>query len=438
LTKGSGQNAPSLPALVKSVAVEVTQPSNGPAVTTYRVALASGFAGFPSTATGSVTIASEEFTLVVSQGSVTERYERLSMQPASPRYWGAIVNPASNIIVASLPLVPSSSAMPLDMPKTQTLSAPSVAGRDENLDSLSVSDYQDGLDCLVPLPDVNIVAIPDRQDTAVQGALRDHCQGGATSGTRFAIMDSGLGKPPSGAGSVVMQRDALDSPGGYAALYYPWILVSPAPPAQGTPAPAVAAPPLLVPPSGHIAGIYARTDARRGVHKAPAGEEATIAGSLGLETLLGDVDQGLLNLPHNVNVLRVFKPGGQPVVWGARTTSTDTTWQYVNIRRLFIYLEQSIQAGIRWAVFEPNNLELWGKLKRTITDFLTKAWRDGALFGETAKDAFYVRIDETLNPPDQLALGRLEIEVGVRPSYPAEFIVVHIGIWEGGSQITEQ
>jgi len=107
------------------------------------------------------------------------------------------------------------------------------------------------------------------------------------------------------------------------------------------------------------------------------------------------------------------------------------------VRRLFLFLEESIQEGICWAVFEPNNLSLWGKLNRTITAFLTQQWRDGALFGATAKDAFYVRIDEALNPPDQRALGRLTIEIGVKPVYPAEFIVVRIGIWQGGSEISE-
>jgi len=122
----------------------------------------------------------------------------------------------------------------------------------------------------------------------------------------------------------------------------------------------------------------------------------------------------------------------------ATATGVDSNWQYVSTRRLFIFLEQSIIVGLRSAVFEPNNLALWGKVKRTITAFLTNVWRDGALFGETAKDAFYVRIDETLNPPDQMELGYLTVEIGVRPAYPAEFIVVRIGIWEGGAQVTEQ
>ena len=152
---------------------------------------------------------------------------------------------------------------------------------------------------------------------------------------------------------------------------------------------------------------------------------------------MSDIDQGELNKRLNINVIRVFQTGGRPVVWGARTTATDTNWQYVNIRRLFIFIEKSIQRGIRGSVFEPNNLELWQKLKRTISAFLAQQWRDGALFGATEKDAFYVRIDEVINPPDQRALGRLNIEIGVKPAYPAEFIVVRIGIWQGGSDITE-
>jgi hypothetical protein len=136
-------------------------------------------------------------------------------------------------------------------------------------------------------------------------------------------------------------------------------------------------------------------------------------------------------------VLRVFPDSSRPVVWGARTTSNYTAHQYINIRRLLLFVEESIQEGSRWAVFEPNNLQLWQKLKRTITEFLTRVWRDGALFGEKAEDAFYVRIDEVINPDSERALGRLYIEIGLRPSFPAEFIIVRIGMWQGGSQVTE-
>jgi len=279
---------------------------------------------------------------------------------------------------------------------------------------------------LEPIDDINLVAIPDRTDAAVQLAMIEHCKG---LHDRFAILDSPRGAPLFGTDSVELHRRMLDEDRGFGALYFPWILVPPA----------VGEAPILVPPSGHVAGIYARTDQTRGVHKAPAGNGAMISGALGVERALSDTEHGELNLPAGINVIRVFAAGGRPVVWGARTTASgvDSNWQYVNIRRLFLFLEESIGEGIRWAVFEPNNLQLWQKLKRTITDFLIRVWRDGALFGETPEQAFYVRIDEVLNPFSEQQLGRLNIEIGVRPSYPAEFIIVRIGIWSGGSDVSE-
>jgi phage tail sheath protein FI len=178
----------------------------------------------------------------------------------------------------------------------------------------------------------------------------------------------------------------------------------------------------------------ANVDAKRGVFKAPANE--VVRNVVGIEKTMSNIEQGQLNL-QGINVIRVFNEGGVPYVFGARTTATDKNWQYVNIRRLFLYLERSIQSGIRWALFEPNNTELWKKLKQSISDFLLQEWRNGALFGTTAKDAFYVRIDEALNPFAQRQLGRLYIEIGICPSFPAEFIIVRIGIWQGGSEVTE-
>jgi Bacteriophage tail sheath protein len=289
---------------------------------------------------------------------------------------------------------------------------------------LNDQDFIDALETLEGIDDVNLIAIPDRITATVQQELIAHCERMAE---RFAVLD-GLRPAPDqplfGPGSVENQRLGLDSTRGFAALYYPWIRV----------ASAAAGPPILVPPSGHVCGIVARSDNTRGVHKAPANE--IVNGAMGVERLLSDVDQGQLNL-QGINIIRVFQGGGRPVLFGARTTATDRNWQYVNIRRLFLFLEESIEEGIRWAVFEPNNHALWQKLKRTITEFLLRQWRDGALFGEKAQDAFYVRIDEALNPFSEQALGRLNIEVGIRPTYPAEFIIVRIGIWPGGSEVTE-
>jgi phage tail sheath protein FI len=255
----------------------------------------------------------------------------------------------------------------------------------------------------------------------VQTAVIAHCEQLAD---RFAVLDTRPGLKPTET-PLETQRAGLDSTRGYAALYYPWLRVPPAAPG----------PLVLVPPSGHVCGIIARSDTQRGVHKAPANE--IVNGALGVEVSMSDAEQGQLNKFKNINVIRVFRTGGRPVLFGARTTATDSNWQYVNIRRLFLYLEESIQEGIAWAIFEPNNLQLWQKLSRSITEFLMRAWRDGALFGATPKEAFYVRIDEALNPPTERALGRLTIEIGVKPSYPAEFIIVRIGIWQGGSDVSE-
>jgi phage tail sheath protein FI len=246
---------------------------------------------------------------------------------------------------------------------------------------------------------------------------------------RFGVLDPEPGLTLFASGNtrgIDLQRNGLDSARGYAALYFPWLRVSPVGPGD----------PILVPPSGHVCGVMARTDHTRGVFKAPAGIEGIVDGAVAAEPTMSDIDQGQLNL-LGINVIRVFKAGGRPVVWGDRTTATDRNWQYVNIRRLFLFLEESIQEGIRWAVFEPNNYSLWQKLKLTISAFLREQWRDGALFGAKEEEAFYVRIDDVLNPFSEQALGRLHIEIGVRPSYPAEFIIVRIGIWQGGSEVTE-
>jgi len=428
---------------VKSVTVETIMLSTSPPPQiTYRVYLTKPVVNNYSLA--ALTAKSEDFDLHVASGATTEDHTFLSMEPASPRYYASQVNATSGLITVAPATPPAPELPPNNRPADpQPVSpAPLSGGVDENLAGLGPAHYQNGLDTLLNV-DVDIVAIPDAMGFTdptgriIQTALLDHCQGAPPRvGDRFAILDSRLGDDITGVSDRIQP---LASFNGFGALYYPWVLVPPAPPAPGSPPPAVAPPNLLVPPSGHIAGLYGRTDNSRGVFKAPAGLEAGLQGTIGVETVLTDTQQGLLNMTYGVNVIRVFK-GGQPTVWGARTTAVvagNTNWQYVNIRRLFLFLEKSISQGIRFAVFEPNNTTLWGKLTRSISAFLKQAWIDGALFGATAKEAFYVRIDEALNPPDQMALGILTIEIGVRPSYPAEFIVVRIGIWDGGTSVSE-
>ena len=387
---------------------------------TYRVTLREGLA-YAVDMTTAATVQSEEFTLSVKKGPTTTDYRGLALDPLHPRYYVSTINNDPDVPVQLLPKEPPPTVpVPGRMPEDKVLTA-LAGGQAEDYTKIGDLQYTQALDTLAPIDDVNMIAVPDSQQPGVQQPVIDQCQ---LLADRFAVLDCRPGLDPLAATGVLGQRAQVTSPRGYAALYYPWIRV----------AEANGGLPLLVPPSGHICGIFARSDNSRGVHKAPANE--IVSGALGVERVLSDIDQGQLN-PQGVNVIRVFQAGGRPVLFGARTTASDRNWQYVNIRRLFEYLEESIQEGIQWAVFEPNNKSLWKRLERSIGDFLNKTWRDGALFGAKAEEAYYVRIDDALNPFSEQALGRLHIEIGVRPSYPAEFIIVRIGIWPGGSDISE-
>ena len=422
-----------LPAAVTQTVIVSSVIVESGAVTTYRVSFRSGLtAGFDFTG-GPVTAESFEFQLTVTSTppapavAVVTPYNNLGMDSGHPNYYARVTASDPNVVV--LPVDPPNllSAPPNNRPATVAVAVSLPNGLPDTPATLTSASYGKALDGLQPIDGVNIVVIPDRADKATQGLVVTHCE---LMQDRFAVLQTAAALPPYGTTSADTHRDGLISTRGYAALYYPWIQVFDD---KGVNL-------LMVPPSGHVAGIYARTDQNRGVHKAPAGLDSNVRGALGVERLVSAVEQGDLNI-KGVNVLRVFGNGAPPTVWGARTLASgpngDVNWQYVNIRRLFLYLEESIQEGIRGAVFEPNNLSLWQQLKRTLGDFLTRSWREGALFGAKAEEAFYVRIDEVLNPFSEQQLGRLHIEIGVRPSYPAEFIIVRIGIWDGGSQVSE-
>ena len=376
----------------------------------------------------------EEFTLVVTPpGSAPDiRHEGLSLNPYHPRYLFNVGVVDSDWIVVEQPPggPPTADTYPEQLMRIFNSTA-LAGGQDDQPTGLTAADYDEGFAALVDVDDVNILSIPDAaahpDRDSIQQAAIGHC---LRTADRFAVLDSGRGMPPSGPGSVDEQRDQVTSERGFAALYYPWLRVRD--PRSSGPTPRQ----LLIPPSGHVAGVYARVDAFPGVHKAPANVD--IRGVLGLERELSDRQQGPLNR-QGVNVLRVFPGDARVIVWGARTTVDPviTDWLYLNVRRLLLYLEESIQESIRWAVFQPNDLTLWQQLKRSIDDFLTGVWNDGALFGEKAEDAFRVRIDAALNPPSVRALGRLNIEIKVAPVRPAEFIVVRIGLWDGGGEVNE-
>jgi hypothetical protein len=396
---------------------------------TFREGLRIGFGLDPADA--AVTVQSEEFALEITQGAVTTTYDNLGFDPLHPRYVLRVIrDDGGRLIEVTRPQPPPPLRPPDNLP---IAGAPALGtvGTPEDLTALGDQHLIDALDTLREIDDVNLVSVPDCMATlagvtpaTVQQAVIAHCEQLAD---RFAVLDALAPVPRQllfGAGSVDEQRNGLDSERGFAALYHPWLQVRPA--GRGDP--------ILVPPSGHVCGIIARSDNSKGVHKAPANE--LVNGALGVQRLMSDVDQGQLNL-RGINVLRVFGAGGRVTLWGARTTATNRNWQYANVRRLFLYCEESIQEGIRWAVFEPNNPSLWKKLKRSISEFLMRSFRDGAFGGATPEDSFYVRIDEALNPESERRLGRLYIEIGIRPAYPAEFIIVRIGIWAGGSDVTE-
>jgi phage tail sheath protein FI len=190
---------------------------------------------------------------------------------------------------------------------------------------------------------------------------------------------------------------------------------------------------IMIPPSGYMAGIYARSDSERGVHKAPANE--VIRGVIGVETQITKGEQDILN-PIGVNCIRAF-PGRGIRVWGARTLSSDASWRYINVRRLFSFVEESIQMGTQWIVFEPNDPALWARIRRDVSAFLEMVWRTGALFGATPEQAFYVKCDEENNPPAARDLGQVVIEIGMAPVKPAEFVIFRISQWAAGAAVGE-
>jgi phage tail sheath protein FI len=284
-----------------------------------------------------------------------------------------------------------------------------VDGRTETMKS--------GLRSFEDLEDISIVAAPGSTFGAENGYGADaeqiarHLIGHAERMRyRIAVLDSGEEQTVA---AVRAMRATVESD--HAALYYPWVRVLD--PIGGAE--------LLLPPSGFVAGIYARNDTERGVWKAPANEVVT--GAIGFATTLGKGQQEVLN-PEGVNCFRFFEGRGYRL-WGARTISSDPEWKYVNLRRYFAYLEHSIDRGTQWAVFEPNGDRLWANVRRTISDFLFNEWQSGALLGEKPEKAFFVRCDRSTMTPSDIDNGRLVCQIGVAALRPAEFVIFRIGQW---------
>ncbi|MBO3679347.1 phage tail sheath C-terminal domain-containing protein [Streptomyces sp. NEAU-YJ-81] len=291
-----------------------------------------------------------------------------------------------------------------------------LGGGDDAYGSLSVADFvgedggsgkRTGITALEDIDEVAVCAVPGMWSGTVESALVTHCE---LLRDRFAILDPQDGLDIEG---VQAFRERFDTK--YAALYHPWLVTRDLSAGRD----------VEVPPSGHMAGIYARVDVERGVHKAPA--NTVIRGIRLTDGIAQDITkrhQDVLN-PKGINALRFF-PGLGHRVWGARTLSSDSSWKYVNVRRLFLYLEESIEEGTQWVVFEPNDEALWSLVRQTVTNFLTTVWRSGALAGTTADEAFFVACDRTTMTEDDLANGRLICAIGVAPVFPAEFVIFRI------------
>jgi len=279
-------------------------------------------------------------------------------------------------------------------------------------------ELRTGLQTLRNVEEISIVGAPGNTSTAVQNALINHCE---LMRYRFAALD-GSPPPNDAMANIQAQRQQFDTK--YAALYHPWLLIpDPYPVSAGT------VPDYPIPPSGHMLGIYARTDIERGVHKAPANE--VVRGVTGLQRLLNKEQHDILNpYPVNINVIRDFRPNNRGIrIYGGRVITSDSDWKYVNVRRLLIFIEASVDRGLQWVVFEPNAEPLWARVRRSITNFLTLVWRNGALEGTKTEEAFFVKCDRTTMTQTDIDQGRLIVLVGVAPVKPAEFVIVRIGLW---------
>lgn len=358
--------------------------------------------------------------------SILEVYDNLSADAGSIDYFEKRINPNSNLIQ----IQHTDTVNPTDQVLI-LLSA--VAGAIAGSDGLAIdlADYQGRV--LPPTPDgriirtgflgfreideIAIVCVPDHHSLAnLTTETITHC---TEMNDRFAVLHSHpTNDTLNTIATVLPPQDTR-----FAAFYFPWVKVYNPLTHQD----------ILAPPSGHVAGIYARSDVERGVHKAPANE--VVQGANALQFKITKREQDLLN-PRGVNCLRLF-PGRGILVWGARTCSRNSLWKYVNVRRLFLYLEESIEEGTQWVVFEPNDERLWARVKQTITQFLTRVWRDGMLMGKKVEEAFFVKCDRTTMTQDDIDNGRLIVLIGVAPVKPAEFVIFRIAQWTGGSQVTE-
>ncbi|GAB7103185.1 phage tail sheath subtilisin-like domain-containing protein [Streptomyces phaeofaciens JCM 4814] len=381
----------------------------------------------------------ERFKLIVKDGDQPVETFDVSAKKGNRAYVVTQVKERSRLITVA----EAAPAAQLARPENQTVAlpatsaaAPAVPAAAESApvgpaQYLGDSADRTGFGGLEAVDEVSMVAVPDLMAAyqrgaidlesvkAVQLGLIAHCE---LMGDRVAIID-----PPPGLNARqirVWRQETAGYDSKYAALYYPWIKSFD--PAAGQA--------RLIPPSGHVAGVWARNDFERGVHKAPANE--VIRGAVDLEIQITRGEQDLLN-PIGVNCIRAF-PGRGIRVWGARTLASDPAWRYLNVRRYFNYLEESILIGTQWVVFEPNDHALWARIRRNVSAFLVNEWRAGALFGARPEEAFYVKCDEETNPAESVDVGRVVCEIGIAPVKPAEFVIFRLAQFSSGSGELEE
>ncbi|WP_026361397.1 phage tail sheath family protein [Amycolatopsis nigrescens] len=374
----------------------------------------------------------DRFKLVVSQGGkVVESYD-VSTKKNVKGYVVTQVSERSKLIE-----VTDRQGAALTRPERQTVTVPAPPPAGTTPAKVDAQEYvgdladRTGFGGLETIDEITMVSMPDLMSAyqrgmidaegvrTVQLAAISHCE---QMGDRVAVLDAPPGLNAQRVRAWRMDEAGYDSR--YATLYYPWIKVFD--PASGRNE--------LVPPSGHVAGVWARSDGERGVHKAPANE--VIRGAVDLELSLSKGEQDLLN-PIGVNCIRSFSGRGVRI-WGARTLSSDPAWRYLNVRRLFNYLEESILIGTQWVVFEPNDDRLWSSIRRNISAFLHEEWRRGSLFGRTADEAFFVKCDRENNPQESIDLGQVVCEIGVAPVKPAEFVIFRLSQFSDSTSLVSE
>ena len=374
----------------------------------------------------------DQFKLIVKlDGEAAEEYDPVTFQRGKQNV-ATVVNAASKLI-----RIEETSGASLERPGLGEAALVPLPPAGAVPDTLSAEDYvgdvadRTGFAGLESVDEVTMLCVPDLMSAyqqgnidleavkAVQLGMIAHCE---QMGDRMAILDSPPGLNAQQVKEWRMEAAGYDS--AFATLYWPWIR---------TPDPLTGRM-TFMPPSGYVAGIWGRNDDTRGVHKAPANE--IVRGAVSLELQLTKNEHDLLN-PVGINCLRSF-PGRGIRVWGARTLSSDPAWRYVNIRRLFNYLEETILTGTNWAVFEPNDDALWARLRRTIGAFLVNEWRKGALFGSTPDEAFFVKCDRETNPAEGIDAGQVVCLVGVAPVKPAEFVIFRLAQFSGGTSAVSE